>query len=852
MRISPKARVCSGLLCGFFLLILITGCSSPSSQNLASLTVTATPTTLSVGGAAVLKAVAHLSDGTTQDVTAATQWTSSNAAVASVSNGALTAKTAGTVTVQAAYVEAAPAGTSPASATVTPQTLNASAQVTITAAGTSNVPAIRWSAPAAITYGSALSSAQLNATANVAGTFAYTPAAGTVLKAGMQPLSVIFTPSDTKTYSAAIATTQITVNQATPVVTWAAPATIATGTALSAAQLNATANVPGSFMYNPAVGTVLSSGTQQLTAVFSPTDNTDYASATAHNSVIVGAPSSGPTPTPIPTPGPAPTPEPLPAPAGCGGPTINLSPSMSTSTLQSSISNAPNCAMIVFGAGTYNISSSLNIPCHSLTITGPVANPATAKITTSTGNISLFKMSGGCTSGTTSIEYLQLDSAGAFSTDGNSYSNINILHNQFTSIPSEYCGAGCNEPCVSCQSIYFNFNPGTTLQNLDIEYNNFGDANSCSASAGNVPFSVASDNFPGNCAGLIIASQNPGAVKNLTLQYNTFSHLEEGFHMLNVSFSSGAGTSFCDNCLIQYNYFTSIRRIQVEYQAQIANNPLRIRYNVLGPPDYSSANAGQYAFSLPCCQFGQTFGTETNTYVDASSNIIYDPSPLDASHGISWGFEAWGNGGRYDHNLIQGYVCVGIMWGFGDTEWTASYNTIQGDIMANGKPCPFNTSLKGNFIGQEFSGDLNANKPPKNQQWNTLGKSPTAVISAAPTISPASGAQSFPLKVKLTDSGYHVEPGHEKDQKGPRVPFANTGIWYTTDGSTPVPGKGTAQRLDDGGSFILPSAATVKAVGMWGAANQPTSYPRGYGFVPSEIKSATYTSGGTSQPRRPT
>ncbi|MEA3007169.1 MAG: hypothetical protein QOI94_2438, partial [Acidobacteriaceae bacterium] len=113
MRIFPHARVSSGLLCGFLVSIMMTGCGSPSSQNLASLTVTATPSKLSVGGAAVLKAVAHLSDGTTQDVSATTQWTSSDSTMASVSNGALTAKAAGTVTVQAAYVEAAPAGTSP-------------------------------------------------------------------------------------------------------------------------------------------------------------------------------------------------------------------------------------------------------------------------------------------------------------------------------------------------------------------------------------------------------------------------------------------------------------------------------------------------------------------------------------------------------------------------------------------------------------------------------------------------------------------------------------------------------------------------------------------------------------------
>src|SRR5580704_5150095 len=109
MRIPPIARVCFGLLCVFP--ILIAGCGNPSSQTLDSLTVTATPSSIPVGGAAVLKAVAHLSDGTTQDVTAGTQWTLSNGTLATIGNGAITAKAQGTLTIQAAYVEATPAGT---------------------------------------------------------------------------------------------------------------------------------------------------------------------------------------------------------------------------------------------------------------------------------------------------------------------------------------------------------------------------------------------------------------------------------------------------------------------------------------------------------------------------------------------------------------------------------------------------------------------------------------------------------------------------------------------------------------------------------------------------------------------
>ncbi|MGD0860004.1 MAG: hypothetical protein ABR912_11840 [Terracidiphilus sp.] len=72
-------------------------------------------------------------------------------------------------------------------------------------------PVITWPTPAAITQGTALSATQLDATANVAGTFAYTPASGTVLAAGIQTLSVTFTPTDTVDYTAASATETLSV-----------------------------------------------------------------------------------------------------------------------------------------------------------------------------------------------------------------------------------------------------------------------------------------------------------------------------------------------------------------------------------------------------------------------------------------------------------------------------------------------------------------------------------------------------------------------------------------------------------------------------------------------------------------
>jgi streptogramin lyase len=72
-------------------------------------------------------------------------------------------------------------------------------------------PVITWATPLQITFGTALSGTQLNATSVVAGTFVYTPAAGTIPAGGMDTLSVTLTPTDTSTYSNATATVTLPV-----------------------------------------------------------------------------------------------------------------------------------------------------------------------------------------------------------------------------------------------------------------------------------------------------------------------------------------------------------------------------------------------------------------------------------------------------------------------------------------------------------------------------------------------------------------------------------------------------------------------------------------------------------------
>jgi sugar lactone lactonase YvrE len=107
----------------------------------------------------------------------------------------------------------------------------------------------------------------------------FTPAA-----AGTLGGSLILTDNNLNAAAPAYATQTIslggTSTQATPAITWAAPAAIIYGTALSNTQLDATSTVAGRFVYSPAAGTVLGAGQQTLTATFTPTDTVDYTTAT--------------------------------------------------------------------------------------------------------------------------------------------------------------------------------------------------------------------------------------------------------------------------------------------------------------------------------------------------------------------------------------------------------------------------------------------------------------------------------------------------------------------------------------------------------------------------------------------
>jgi sugar lactone lactonase YvrE len=231
--------------------------------------------------------------------------------------------------------------------------------IALSGTGTPATPVIAWTTPSAITYGTALSGTQLDATANAPGTFSYTPAFGIVLGAGVQTLKATFIPTDTVDYTTATATVQLTVNKATPTISWPTPVAIAYGTALSSTQLNATSNVAGKFIYSPGAGTVLPAGSNTLSVTFTPTDSIDYNGATASVTLVVNPP-----------------------------PTFTLSASPSSVTLKQGASVSSTVAVNAASGFTGSVSLSISVLPRGVTATltaNPTMKTSTLKFTATNG-----------------------------------------------------------------------------------------------------------------------------------------------------------------------------------------------------------------------------------------------------------------------------------------------------------------------------------------------------------------------------------------------------------------------------------------------------------------------------------
>lgn len=108
---------------------------------------------------------------------------------------------------------------------------------------------------------------------------------GTPAQAGNFTVRVTVTSSNGCAYGESVFA--LVIAKGTPVITWTPPAFLNAYTTLSTADLNATANVPGAFYYMPPVGTYLTPGTINLTAIFAPLDANNYNSTGRSVSVPV-------------------------------------------------------------------------------------------------------------------------------------------------------------------------------------------------------------------------------------------------------------------------------------------------------------------------------------------------------------------------------------------------------------------------------------------------------------------------------------------------------------------------------------------------------------------------------------
>jgi hypothetical protein len=780
------------------LLIMIAGCGGQGFVSPVFLKITVTPSTLDIGDTAALQAVAHLSNGATQDVTAGTQWSISDSSLATLSNGTITAKAAGSVTIQAAYADLPPVTSA---AAIVLGNLNSSARVLIAPKVTQKIkPTITWTAPGAIRFGKILSSAQLDAQANVPGTFAYTPAAGTELRAGPHTLSAVFTPKNTGTYMIAYKVVSIQVNQVVPTIDWPSPASIQQGTALSGTQLNATSNVFGTFTYHPGAGTVLSAGAQNLTVAFSPNDTTDYASVTGSNSITV----TGTTSTPPPPP------------SSCGGPTVTLDSDMSTSEIQSEIAGAADCSLILFTAGTYNITSQIFIPCPNsgLTVSGPIVPwPGPYNVTLNGPVEGNWGFAFGPCASPVTIQYLDWNGGepsnggGGFLYVAPSTSNLtiqyNFIHGNQADVDTDHeydtliwFDGTDSDPA----SLYDNNN--TVNWNI---FGNTNDGTSTNADCGAISdlFNYQGgyyDQIGGYCAAIGLHS----STNNFTVANNIIQYQEEGIKLYEGG--SVPSQEFYDaNLNVTYNDLSWIHRIGVEGQ-QSGNPGMNFNYNDMHDQAYPAWSS--WGFSLP--ESGAN-NCEHNVLI---ANQLRQGAPTAGPGSV----EFWGNG-SCSNNLVQGYWGAGMQYGYGNVPWALDNNIIQ--QLANYS-----------YINNEEN--INCCYPE--MLGNVESQQLAAVTSAAPTISPnPTGGSSGPVTVTLTDTGA---------TNGGVGPQGNTTIYYTTDGSTPTTSSTVCNPKPGATSCSIQVAegATVKAIGMWGALNQPKTYPAGYGFVPSPVVSASVSS----------
>ena len=513
---------------------------------------------------------------------------------------------------------------------------------------------------------------------------------------------------------------------------------------------------------------------------------------------------------------------------GCGGPTINVNSGTSQSALQSTINSAPNCAVIVFAAGTYGpITSTITIPC-SVSLSGPTVPYSQTPNQTATINGSssfigwAFQTTVGCSQSQT-IQYLAWDGkqpggggGGGFLEINPGTTNLTVQNNWLHGVnaASTDQGAGQN---IQANLINFGGGPkGAVTSNVNILSNVFG-STSLSDCAGAIT-ETATENGGGYCNGVGMGAN----LNNVTIKYNIFHWLEQGMKTYETQGS-------CNNLVVDNNDYSHIQRIM--YETQCGNTTgsstmlTYIQYNSFhdrGEPGIKEQQNYDLSAANGCLSPSLNNPSNCVTHNDYNLDVEAVTGQADV------GFEIWGGAGTTaNYNYFQGYLYNAITW---SASGQFVFNNNNFNLVNNGTDQNCVNGSSG-FWNKENNGET----ATPTCTGNTFSNAVTGTTaSVAPTLSPASGTFSGSQVVTITN------PGTNRD--------TNTTDWCTTDGSTPTPGAGTAVGYYNGGTLTVTSTTTVKCVGMWGALNQPYSYPSGFGYVPSAVVSSSLTPAVARQP----
>jgi Chitobiase/beta-hexosaminidase C-terminal domain/Bacterial Ig-like domain (group 2)/Beta xylosidase C-terminal Concanavalin A-like domain len=491
---------------------------------------------------------------------------------------------------------------------------------------------------------------------------------------------------------------------------------------------------------------------------------------------------------------------------------------------------------VVFSAGSYNLTSTVDLPCTNGTVySGPNVGPLVISYSR-TGAMSLSNLP-----------------TAVFSVSNNNY--VFSVNNNGPSYTSPTAGCTIQYMAFSGTQggIYVNYpSSGITVQNNAFYNNNppwndalpssnsaiylDGENGAGSASGGVSYISILWNSFFNNCSS-IQANAWPDAGGDcnavhvqsynnyVVIKNNVVNQTEEGFKFYEQPYEYPVQF----NVDVENNNMQGNSRILIEDQQPTNANAI-FSHNAFYQPTNPSYNTFELSMPLNQCVnsaagcSGNGSGVATASNDDVYiGNVPVTITGSGAHYGI--GLEQWGVGATATYSLFQG--------GNGPDTCDAGYGCSGWGIVVG---LPFSNVNDGNnyFSGYDvaaygpFGYEAGATESNAGMllNQNTVVSTSSTIPTVAPAISAASGSQGFTITLSDSDTNHGLS------------------IFYTTDGSNPAiftPGRsaGTSQVYQ--GPFTVAAGTTVRAIASWGqGANQGIVFPS-FGYVPSSVTALTVT-----------